>query len=203
MTKSIKIYSFADVDRSGKVRWAACELGYDIEEHRLDLGEHRQGDYLQLNPYSQIPTAVIGDETWIESTAICLQLAERHPEAGLIPDDPLARASFWQLVHLTSSTLEFPVVNYFLASRGIINEDWKGLVSEGISARMKTFAASLPQDGYLCGSFSIADICAAYVLRIAVQSELLPYEGVLASYMDLLRARPAAGGSRMFDSLET
>ena len=28
MNKHIKIYSFADVDRSGKVRWTANELGY-------------------------------------------------------------------------------------------------------------------------------------------------------------------------------
>ena len=67
---------------------------------------------------------------------------------------------------------------------------------------MKTFASGLPAEGYLCGAFSLADICAGYVLRIAVQADLLPYEGVLAGYMDRLRARPAAVESRVFDSLE-
>ena len=35
VARTIRIYSFFDVDRSGKVRWTACELGYEIEESRI------------------------------------------------------------------------------------------------------------------------------------------------------------------------
>ena len=57
MHKSIKLWSFADVDRSGKVRWTAREPGYEIEEIKVGLGEHTSDPYRQLNPYEQIPTA--------------------------------------------------------------------------------------------------------------------------------------------------
>ena len=202
MSKVVQIYSFADVDRSGKVRWTACELGYDVEESRLEVGQHRGPDYLSLNPYAQIPTAVMEGEPWIESSAICISLAERHPESGLIPADEAQRVKFWQLLHLASSTLEMPVVFYFLALRGFANESWPELVGEGLKDRLETFAGQLPESGYLCGEFTLADICAAYVLRIGIQAELLAYEGTLAGYLDRLRERPAASQSRIFDSLE-
>jgi glutathione S-transferase len=198
----LSIHSFADVDRSGKVRWTACELDYDIEEVIVKLGEHRGQDYLKLNPYAQIPTVEIEDETWVESSAICIMLAEKHPESGLIPSDPKQRLVFWQVIMIASSTLETPTVNYFLASRGIIDERWVELAAEGLNARLEAFAASLPSEAYLCDTFSIADICAAYVLRLAVQAKLLPLDGRLADYLGRLRARPAAIKSRFFDSLE-
>ena len=203
MSNIITIYSFADVDRSGKVRWAACELGWEIKEERIALGEHKAEEYLELNPYAMVPTAVIDQETWIDSNAICILLAERDPQERLIPANAPERAIFWQSLGLAVSTLELPVVNYFLASRGFVDQGWKDLVEEGITARMRTYAGNLPENGYLCGSFSIADICAGYVLRIAVQAGILVYEGKLANYLDLLRARPAAIESRVFDSLET
>ena len=59
----------------------------------------------------------------------------------------------------------------------------------------------MPQEGYICGEFSLADICAAYVLRIGVQAELLPLEGTLESYLRRLMARPAAQAARFFDGV--
>lgn len=202
MSKQIKIHSFADVDRSGKVRWTACELGYAVEEERLSPGEHMQPGYLRINPYGQIPTVHIGDQVLIESTAICLVLAERHPEAGLIPEATTARESFWQTVNVVTATLETPSVNYFLAQRGIVDARWKDLLAESLPPRLQLFAERLPADGYFYEDFSLADIFSGYVLRIGVQAGLLKFEGNLGAYLDRLRARPAAIASRFFDSLD-
>ena len=65
MERQLILWSFADVDRSGKVRWVANELGYEIEERRVKLGEHMQPPYLDLNPYAQVPTAQLDGETWV------------------------------------------------------------------------------------------------------------------------------------------
>ena len=201
MARTIRIYSLVDVDRSGKVRWTACELDYEIEESRISIEDMRGETYRHINPYAQVPSATIDGETLVESAAICISLAERHPEAGLIPEGGQQRSKFWQDVNLTNATLELPTVNYFLAKRGVIDEHWAEMTGERVQFRLETFASTLPQDGFLAGAFSLADIFAAYVLRIAVQAELLPYEGRLADYMDRLRARPAAVASRIFDSL--
>ena len=201
MNSSIKLWSFADVDRSGKVRWTACELGYTVEEARLKLGEHRAEDYRRLNPYGQVPTAEFDGKTMIESTAICLALAERHPEAGLIPAERDRRDRFWQTLHLASATLEIPVVMYYLAKLGVVDEAWGPMCKPMLDGRLPVFAANLPEDGHLCGDFTLADVCAAYVLRIAVQAELLPLEGRLKGYLGRLAARPAAEQARFFDGL--
>ncbi|MCW8872407.1 glutathione S-transferase family protein [Pseudomonadota bacterium] len=199
MNPHIKIWSFADVDRSGKVRWTANELGYEIEEIRVKLGEHKAADYRALNPYGQIPTAELGGQTLIESTAICLALAERHPEAGLVPQDQESRDLFWQSVNLSVSTLETPVVLYYLSRRGIVDAAWADMWAGPLSPRLSVFAESVPEEGYICDDFSLADICAAYVLRIGVQAELLPLQGKLEGYLRRLMARPAAQAARFFD----
>jgi glutathione S-transferase len=56
----------------------------------------------------------------------------------------------------------------------------------------------MPQDGFICGDFTLADICAAYPLRIAVQAGLLPLEGGLKAYLQRLKERPAAIAARFF-----
>jgi len=199
MNKHIKIWSFADVDRSGKVRWTANELGYDIEEERVKLGEHTAEPYLELNPYGQIPTAEVDGQVLIESTAICLALAERHPEAALVPQGRALRELFWQSVNLSVSTLEAPMVIYFLSSRGILDAAWAPLCATSLEKQLPVFAASMPADGYICDDFSIADICAGYVLRIGVQAGLLPLEGHLEAYLRRLMNRPAAQAARVFE----
>ena len=75
MAGSITLYSFGDNDRSGKVRWTAEELGYQVEEMRVELGDQHKPEYLKLNPYAQIPAALIDGQPYYESMAICLALA--------------------------------------------------------------------------------------------------------------------------------
>jgi glutathione S-transferase len=202
MEKLIRIWSFADVDRSGKVRWTAAELGYDVEESRLSLGEHLGEPYRGLNPFGQVPAAELDGKVLIESTAICIILAERHPEAGLIPAGGEARERFWQSISVSSSTLEMPLVTYFLSQSGLIDPAWQELQGASVSARLNTFAEQLPARDYLCGAFSLADICAAYCLRIGVQAGLLAYSGGLKDYLERMKSRPPAVEARFFDSLK-
>lgn len=201
MSETLTLYSFFDGDRSSKVRWTATELGIEVEEARIKPGGQQQPDYRQINPYAQIPAVVCGEETLIESTAISLVLAERHPEAGLIPGAGDERQRFWQTSMLLTQTLEKPTVNYYLGQRGILDEQWSRLVVGTLAPQLETFAGSLPQQGYLLGpQFRLADIFAAYVLKIAILGELLQREGRLANYLDLLAARPAAQQARFFDA---
>ena len=159
-------------------------------------------DSRQMNPYEQIPTAEVDGKLLVESTAICVMLAERHPEAGLIPQDRETRELFWQSMSTSSSTLEMPVVLYYLSRAGFIDEAWQELWGESLQRRLTVFAGSMPDTGYICDNFTLVDICAAYSLRIGVQAELLPLEGRLKAYLHRCMARPAAQASRFFDSLE-
>jgi len=200
MSEVITLYSFADFDRSGKVRWTARELGYEIEERQVEFRRHLEAEYRSINPYGQIPAARLDGEWWCESTAICLMLAERHPESGLLPTETDRRERFWQDACAATQSLEWPVVNYYLAQVGIVDKAWASLVEDALRRRLPVLAAKAPTEGFWLGEFSLADVFVAYVLRIGVSAGLLEAHGVLGAYLQRLRARPAAIQARFFDS---
>lgn len=201
MSREVELWSFADVDRSGKVRWTARELEYDIVERRLEVGTHLQDEYLAVNAYGQIPAVRVDGEVLIESTAICLSLAERHPASGLVPQTSERREAFWRTMGIATQTLELPVVNYYLSQVGFADPSWTGLIGDNLRRQIGVFAARAPEQAFWLGEFTLADIFAAYVLRIGITAGLLERSGVLGGYIDRLMARPAAVEARFFDSL--
>jgi glutathione S-transferase len=202
MKRAIKLYSFFNGDRSGKVRWTALELGYEIEEERISFPDNRLEPYRRINPYAQIPAAELDGQVMIESTALCLILAERHPEAGLLPAGVDERAIFWQSLSVSTNTLEQMTVNIALVQAGILEPVWSDLIEEPIRQRLSTFAGLLPEEGFILEDFSLADICAAYPLRTAVMAGLLPMEGRLKAYLQRLMKRPAARASGFFEGMD-
>ena len=201
MTGQITLYSFVNRDRSGKIRWTAYELGYSIDEQRVEFGAHRRDEYAALNPYRQIPAMKIDGQVMLESTAACINLAERHPDSGLIPDiDAPSRAKFWEQAALATQTLEYPVVHYFLSQAGIVDEVWGSLLEDRLREHFAVYVKNVPEQGWWLGeSFTLVDIFAAYVLRIAVRAGLLDYRGVLQQWFERLMARPASQQACFFE----
>lgn len=67
---------------------ALAESGAAAEFVRVDkdAGEHLGGDFRALNPAGQIPVLVLEDGTVMtETAAMLIHLADRYPEAGLLP----------------------------------------------------------------------------------------------------------------------
>ena len=69
------------------------ELGIPHELVLVDRAAqaHKSPAYLRLNPNGLIPVLEDGDRVLYETAAILLHLADRHPEAGLLP--PLGSAA--------------------------------------------------------------------------------------------------------------
>jgi glutathione S-transferase len=63
------------------------ETGAPFELVRVDMqaGGPKRPEYLALNPHGRVPTLVADGAPVYEAAAICMLLAERHPEAGLAP----------------------------------------------------------------------------------------------------------------------
>lgn len=92
-----------------RVRVTAALLQIQLQEVTLDFakGEHKQPDYLALNPNGAVPTLVDGDLVLSESRAIMQYLASKKPESGLVPRDEQARADtvrwqFWDASHFSA-----------------------------------------------------------------------------------------------------
>src|SRR5215468_6875961 len=96
------------------------ESGAPFELRLVDRtrNAHKDPDYLRLNPNGLIPVLVDGDLALYESAAICLHIADQHPEARLAP--PLGTAERAQLykwlIHLTN-TVQSELLLYFYPER--------------------------------------------------------------------------------------
>lgn len=73
---------------SALVEMALAEAGQLAELRSVPLeGDHQlRAEYLALNPMGRLPTLLLPDGTVLtEHLAILLTIADRHPEAGLLP----------------------------------------------------------------------------------------------------------------------
>jgi glutathione S-transferase len=111
------------------------EIGVGHELILVDRNQNAQksADYLKLNPNGRLPTLIDGDLVLYEAAAICLHLADRHPEAGLVPElasDERAQCYKW-LMYLTN-TIQAELLYYFYPQR--LSAD------EAAAAQVKTHA---------------------------------------------------------------
>ena len=75
------------------VHWLLIELGVEHELRFVDTksGAQKRPEYLALNPNGVVPTLVLDGQPMFEAAALAQTLAERHPEAGLLPPPGDAR----------------------------------------------------------------------------------------------------------------
>ena len=98
------------------------ELGVPYERLAVDRENlaHKAPSYLRLNPNGLIPVLVDGELVLYETAAICLHLADTHPQAGLMPTvgtHERAHAYKW-LAWLTNS-LQTTLIAYFYPERWV------------------------------------------------------------------------------------
>lgn len=65
---------------------------FDTLPVNMGKGENNQPTYLRLNPKGKVPSLIIDGEALTENIAIQCWIAERYPQARLLPSDPLVRA---------------------------------------------------------------------------------------------------------------
>ncbi len=84
---------------------------YRAELVRFMAGQHRSPDFLALNPSGRVPTLVVDGRPLTENVAILRWLADRFPEAGLMPasTDPFERAVHLSDLAFCAATLH-PIV---------------------------------------------------------------------------------------------
>jgi len=94
--------------RSSRVLWTLEEIGAPYELTKIPGAQRRSPEHLARHPLGRVPALELADGTTIfESAAICLQLADLNPDAGLIgPIGSAERARVYQWVLFSMSELE-------------------------------------------------------------------------------------------------
>lgn len=124
--------------------------------------------YLERNPLGRIPTLTYGDVVLFESAAICLHLADRHPEACLAPAVATdARAHLYKWLMFLTNTIQPD--HGVLLRRPLSDPRGTAAVAAAAEERLSQAYAvvdeALPRDGpYLLGR----DVCVAdfYLLML-------------------------------------
>ncbi|HEY2518421.1 MAG TPA: glutathione S-transferase family protein [Polyangiaceae bacterium] len=165
-----------------RVRLTAAVLGIQLEEKNIDFakGEHKNPEFLALNPNGAVPTLVDGDFVLTESRAIMQYLAAQKPESGLLPRDArahadVARWQFWDAAHFSPQvgTLAFQRIIKKMMGMG---EPEAAKVEEAL-VNFRRFGAVL--NGRLEGkkfivgdALTLADLTVASSLMYAKQSDV-------------------------------
>ena len=94
-------------------------IGVPYELVRVERTDGRPtAEYLALNPWGRVPTLEDGDHVLTESAAICLHLAERHPEARLVPPaGTRERSELYRWLVWLTNTVQMTQMRYFYPER--------------------------------------------------------------------------------------
>lgn len=195
----VKLY-FAPKTRATRPRWLLEELAVPYQLVVVDLaaGENRRPEYLAIHPHGEVPALVDGELTLIESAAICLHLADRHPERGLAPAlGTPRRARYYQWFCYCAATLEPPIQQFMHHTARLPEPERVPLIAEKAHRRFdeaaRVLTGALAGGGFLLGAeLSAVDVILAANLNWARRVGLLGEHDVLEGYLERLLARPAA-----------
>jgi len=179
--------------RDMRVRWALEEVGQPYDVRLVSFAQMKQPQHLALHPFGQIPTYEDGGLALFESGAIVLHIAQRH--AGLLPDDPDARARAIAWMFAALGTVEPPIVERSAAWLMERDKPWYAqrlpMLDDRIRERLAQLSTHLGEADWLDGAFSAGDLIMVHVLRRLGSSGLLEEYPRLAAYIARGEARPA------------
>ncbi len=180
------------------------ELGVPYELKLVDRTRqaHRSPEYLKLNPNGRIPVLVDGDLVLYETAAICLHLADTHPQGRLAPAfGTPQRSQFYKWLMWLTNTLQAEMPMYFYPERWADGPEGAAQVKAHAEARIATMVdqleAELARHGgaWLLGdTFSLLD---PYTLMLCrwTRGMARPARTLarLGDYLQRVLARPAIG----------
>lgn len=134
-------------------------------------------EFSRLSPLRRIPVLLDGDVVLNDSTVICEYLQDRFPEVPLYPADPVRRAKARWLEEYADSQLGDVIVwrmffqkgvRRFLFNEGTDEDVVRKAREEELPVALDYLEAQLPEQGWVFGELSIADISLAAFFRNAV-----------------------------------
>jgi glutathione S-transferase len=107
----MRIFHREHAGRPVRVAWTLEELGEPYELTVITREEGRSEEHRARHPLGRVPVLEDDDALVFESAAICLHLADLHPEAGLLPPPGTHdRALVYQWTIFAPAELEPPLI---------------------------------------------------------------------------------------------
>ena len=188
----LRVYHRERAGRPFRIIWVLEELDAPYELVVMSREEGRGEEHLARHPLRRVPVLEDDEGFVYESAAICLHVADLHPDAGLVP--PVGthdRALVYQWACFAPAELEPPLF-----------EAWKEEERDperAASARKRflsaaeAVSAALGSGGFLVGDqLTVADVMVgtalSFTARVGIADQLSPG---LTGYLEQLAERPA------------
>ena len=178
--------------RSTRVLWTLEELGVPYDLTLLTREDKATDEHRARHPLGRVPVLQLDDGRYVfESGALCLQVADLHPEGGLVPPvGSTERALVYQWLFFAMAELEKAVFTWMMAKRaGAPDLD---AVAERFSPVAAVLRDAVSEGPWLLGdTFTVADVLISGPLGTAYRRGLTDEDGPLRDYSDRCAARPA------------
>jgi len=190
--------------RSARARWMIAELGLSdrttFETINVFTGEGRKPEYQAIHPHGYVPSFVDEGKVLIESSAICMYLADRYGHGKFAPEPgTIDRGRYYEWMVYIPATAD-PCLETIMFHTMFLPEDKrlpqlvdrsKKKWSEKIEPRI---ASALNDGPWILGKdFSAADVMVGSTLSWAQMAGVLGKAPALAHYLERIEKRPAFG----------
>ena len=189
----MRVYHRDHAGRPIRAAWTLEEAGVPYEVVKMSYEEGKGEEHLARHPLGRVP--VLEDDSGrllFESAAICLQIADTNPQAGLIPaPGTYERGLVYQWAVFGPAELEPPVIETAMYADSDPERSAKGQArfEKGVAA----VSDALGENEFLVGgTFTVADVMVGSALRFTARigrPELLTDS--LTAYVGRLAERPA------------
>ncbi|VWX52332.1 glutathione S-transferase family protein [Novosphingobium sp. 9U] len=194
------------MSRGQIVRWALHEVGADYEQVLVDWKDKPEA-FLAANPMGKVPTVVHhaaeGDHVVTEAAAICLYLAEMHPEASLLPNDA-EMADYYRWTFFAAGPIEQCITSRALKFDPSPEQEmmagW-GSFDRTMTALDQFLATRTPERAWVCGErFTMADVYLGSSVDWGMTFGILPPKESFVAYAERIQARPAYKAAKAVDN---
>ena len=175
---------------------------YEFHPVSLEKNEQKAPEFLALNPSGKMPALKLpSGEIVTESAAILLTIADRFPQAGLIPPHAtFARAEAYRWIAFMASEI-YPMVEIVdyperFAPEGAEADALKARAIARIRERMLVVEAAIAGPWLLAHEFSAADIYAAMFSRWSIGKDWRDRQSAEAQRARRKLSQPARASRR-------
>ncbi|MGG6894349.1 MULTISPECIES: glutathione S-transferase family protein [Rhizobium] len=176
--------------RDLRVRWAMEEAGLPYSVRGVPFRD-RDAEHFAHQPFGQVPWLTDGDISIFESGAILLYLGERSDV--LMPSDPHGRSKALEWLFAALNSVEMASLPWSIMMFSGHTDDtpaWNRL-QQFLTARLQRMEPVLAAREWLAGTFSVADILMADVLRLVDRFDGLAEYPACRDYVARALERPS------------
>jgi glutathione S-transferase len=176
--------------RDLRIRWALEEARLPYRVASVPFRE-KTAEHFAHQPFGQVPWLTDGDVSIFESGAILLHLGEKSD--ALLPADARRRGEAVEWVFAALNSVEMASLPWaFFKFTGDSGDSPGGKwVSDFLRIRLERLEPVIAEREWLVGTFSIADILMADVLRLVDRFDGLAAHPACRGYVARATVRPA------------